>query len=533
MREQVVIGLFGSSLDRGGRKRWQRWRPTLSLLNHEDFLVNRLELLVDEHAMDEAGRMVVDAAVVSPETAVRLHPVHFNNPWDLGEVYGTLQDFATDYPFEPEQEDYLVHITTGTHVCQIVLFLLTEAGYFPGKLLQASPPEDRASAEPGSIHIIDLDLSKYDRLATRFEKEAMEGLAFLKSGIDTRNAAFNQIMAQIEQVAIASRAPILLMGPTGAGKSRLAKRIYALKQQRKQVDGRFVAVNCATLRGDAAMATLFGHTRGAFTGAMRERPGLLRAADGGVLFLDEIGTLGADEQAMLLQALEDKRFMPVGSDQDVHSDFQLIAGTNAALWEQVQAGTFREDLLARINLWTYHLPPLRERKEDLEPNIAYELDQLEREQQRRISFNREAFSRFLQFAKGPQGLWRANFRDLNACLTRMATLAPGGRIRLEDVEAEINRLTRQWHQASHQSHETVDLNTYFDPQQLAAIDLFDQAQLNTVLAVCARCRTLAEAGRELFAASRLKKRQANDSDRLRKYLAKFDLEPTAVLNGRV
>ena len=121
------------------------------------------------------------------------------------------------------------------------------------------------------------------------------------------------MIEQIERVAIASRAPLLLTGPTGAGKSQLARRIFELKKARRQVAGEFVEVNCATLRGDGAMSALFGHVTGAFTGAVEDRPGLLRTADGGVLFLDEIGELGLDEQAMLLRALEEKTFLPVGA----------------------------------------------------------------------------------------------------------------------------------------------------------------------------------------------------------------------------
>lgn len=156
-----------------------------------------------------------------------------------------------------------------------------------------------------------------------------------------------------------ARRALLLTGPTGAGKSRLARRIFDLKKLRHAVAGNFVEVNCATLRGDGAMSTLFGHVKGAFTGAITERQGLLRSADGGVLFLDEIGELGLDEQAMLLRAVEDKAFLPLGSDREVQSAFQLIAGTNRDLLVSVRNGRFREDLLARINLWTFRLPGTR------------------------------------------------------------------------------------------------------------------------------------------------------------------------------
>lgn len=146
-------------------------------------------------------------------------------------------------------------------------------------------------------------------IASRFAEERQQTLDFLKSGIATRNPHFNRMIEQIEKVAIKSRAPILLNGPTGAGKSFLARRIFELKQARHQFSGAFVEMNCATLRGDTAMSTLFGHVKGAFTGARESREGLLRSANGGMLFLDEIGELGADEQAMLLKAIEEKTFI--------------------------------------------------------------------------------------------------------------------------------------------------------------------------------------------------------------------------------
>ena len=176
------------------------------------------------------------------------------------------------------------------------------------------------------------------------------------------------------------------------------------------------------------MSTLFGHVRGSFTGALRDRPGLLRAADGGVLFLDEIGELGPDEQAALLRAIEDKQFLPLGADREVRSDFQLIAGTNADLPAAVRRGRFREDLLARINLWTFRLPGLRERPEDIEPNLDHELANCDAVTGVRVSMSKEARARFLAFATSAEAIWPGNFRDFNGALLRMATLAPGGRI---------------------------------------------------------------------------------------------------------
>ncbi len=213
-----------------------------------------------------------DIRHVSPETDVRLHPDTTSDPWDFESVYAHLHDFARAYPFDPEAEDYLVHITTGSHVAQICLFLLTESRHIPGRLVQTSPPRRTRAIAPGGYQIIDLDLSRYDRIATRFAKDELDERTMLTSGIGTRNASFEALVTQLDRVATRSAAPVLLLGPTGAGKSRMARRIYDLKKARRLVRGPFVEINCATIRGDAAMSALFGHVRGAFTGALPRSP---------------------------------------------------------------------------------------------------------------------------------------------------------------------------------------------------------------------------------------------------------------------
>ncbi len=526
-KPNIAIGLLGSVLDWGKRKtRWNKWRPTVALCMHEDLPIHRLELLVQKKFIELGNQVVEDIQEISPQTQVRLHEVVMEDPWDFEEVYGSLHDFARSYPFEPETTNYLIHITTGTHVAQTCMFLLTESHHFPAKLIQVSPPlrtqdEDRIK---GKYRVIDLDLSKYDRIASRFQAEQQESLSFLKSGIETLNPEFNALIERIESVAMESKAPILLIGPTGAGKSKLAKRIFELKKVRRQITGNFVEVNCATLRGDASMSALFGHKKGAFTGALQDRAGLLRAAHNGILFLDEIGELGVDEQAMLLRAIEEKTFLPMGSDQETSSDFQLIAGTNRNLSKDVQTGRFREDLLARINLWTFYLPGLRERPEDIAPNLDYELEQLSQQTGKHATFNKEAKERFLRFAVSGAALWKANFRDLNAAVVRLGTLARGGRITTELVEEEIERLRLSWNPTQNTGSKSIDLDRWLSSEDLEQLDLFDQIQLKAVLEVCLQSNTLAEAGRQLFSVSRKQQKNTNDSDRLRKYLKRFGLQ---------
>ncbi len=525
-RKLVMIGLPGTRLDNGqGPLRWEKWRPTVALGQHEDLRIDRFELLHLPKHQELAEHLQDDLRLVSPETEVRLHAVHYGDPWDFEGVYEALHTFARAYPFDTDHEDYLVHITTGTHVAQICMFLLTEARFFPARLLQASPPERSQHVGPGDYRIIDLDLSRYDRLASRFAQDTQEARSFLKAGIETRNERFNRLIEQIERVAIASRAPILLTGPTGAGKTHLARRIFELKKSRRQVSGDYVEVNCATLRGDAAMSALFGHRKGAFTGAISDRPGLLRAADKGLLFLDEIGELGLDEQAMLLRAIESGVFLPVGSDKEVHSEFQLIAGTNRDLRAEVVKGRFREDLLARIDLWTFELPGLRDRLEDIEPNLRYELDHYARKNDSLVTFNKEARHRFIKRATAPDAAWRGNFRDLNAAITRMATLAQGGRITPEVVDEEFERLQRAWRRDADTPTAQADALLVRLIGQVAAdhLDRFDRVQLADVITVCRASNTLSDAGRALFAVSRTQKTSSNDADRLRKYLSRFNI----------
>ncbi len=519
--KNIIFSFLGTTLDshHRGADRWRFWRPSVALAMQEDLHFDEYHIWYTSRFQPLMESVSHDIRLCSPDTEVVPELLELRDPWDFEEVYGRLYDFCRQRHFVPEENNYFIHITTGTHVAQICLFLLNESHHLPGRLVQTQPSH---AAEPGrgKYTLIDLDLSRYDLLAKRFAVERQNDLAFLKSGIETRNKRFNTLIETIERVAVRSREPILLTGATGAGKSRLAKKIYELKRLNGQLTGAFVDVNCATLRGDQAMATLFGHTRGAFTGAVRERPGLLKTADGGMLFLDEIGELGVDEQAMLLRAIEEKTFLPLGADQEVSSSFQLICGTNRDLEGDVAAGKFRDDLYQRINLWQFRLPSLAERTEDIEPNVEYELEQFSRKSGQRVTFNREAWQRFMAFAG--RHAWRGNFRELNAVITRLATLAPGGRIDLPTVNAEISQAEAASAAPPSEAQDTL-LAALLGDDYAERYDRFELVQLQEVLRVCAASRSLSEAGRRLFAVSRLAKKSSNDADRLSRYLLHYGL----------
>lgn len=222
---------------------------------------------------------------------------------------------------------------------------------------------------------------------------------------------------------------------------------------------------------------------------------------------------------MLLHAIETGRFLPLGADDEVQSCFQLLVGTHRDLRQRVRDGRFREDLLARIDLWQFRLPGLAERREDIEPNLDFELAQISARTGRRVELRPAARARFLRFAESAEARWQGNFRDLNAAVVRMATLAQSGWIGDAEVVAEIERLRQRWSDAAADDGLAALLG-----EQADTLDRFDRVQLAEVVRVCRQSASLAAAGRALFAASLAKRTSRNDSDRLRKYLQRFGLQ---------
>ena len=509
----VVIGFLGTKMDSGARPdRWNRWRPTVNLCQQDDFHVDRLELLTEPTYTRIAKTVAADIALVSPDTDVRIVDMPIDNPWDLEEVYGALFDFADLYPWQRDRERYFMHITTGTHVAQICQFLLTEARFIPGEILQLSPPRRGQSPNhPGQRSVIDLDLSRYDALANRFSARVEADRDSLTDGLSTRNARFAKTLADVTRVATRSRDAVLLTGPHGAGKSGLAQRIHDLRRRRHLADGPFVEVSAESL-GEEALPALFGRRRG---GGFSARDGLLASARCGTLFLDDIECLSAPAQARLSAWAASGRYRPVGSDAEETVPLQLIAGSTLPPHEL--ATRLRPDLLARLNQWHFALPPLSERAEDLPDQITAQMVRESSRAGRKVSFNAEALKRYRQGLSDLSAL-SGNFHDLNASLSRLALMADGARITVEDVEAELPRLS----QGTDDNSDTVLLHEVLG-ERAAGIDPFDRPQLALVIRTCRESRSAAEAGRKLFAVSREARTTQNDGDRVAKYLKRFGL----------
>lgn len=242
------------------------------------------------------------------------------------------------------------------------------------------------------------------------------------------SSVMQSVFDTIRQVA-PSRATVLIQGESGTGKELVAHAVHRLSPR---VDNPFIAVHCAALADTLLESELFGHERGAFTGATETRKGRFELADGGTLFLDEIGEIEPATQVKLLRVLEERNFERVGGMQKIEVDTRLLAATNRDLRQMVEEGTFREDLFFRLNVVQVTLPPLRRRREDIPMLLHHFLKEFREENAKELDgFTAEALDSLTQYA------WPGNIRELRNVMERMVVLSRGDKLSLRDVPLEI------------------------------------------------------------------------------------------------
>lgn len=241
------------------------------------------------------------------------------------------------------------------------------------------------------------------------------------------SAIMQDVFASIRKVA-SSTAPVLILGKSGTGKEMAARAIH---QRSRCKDGPFVAINCNAIPETLMESELFGHEKGAFTGANAQRKGLIESASGGTLFLDEIGEMPAPIQVKMLRFLQEKTFQRVGGRQEIQSDVRIVAATNAGLKDMVAAGTFREDLFFRLAVVVINLPPLRERGDDVILVARQMLDSFAKQNGKRsLSFAPDCVRAMLKHT------WPGNIRELQNRVQRAVIMADGKRITVSDMELE-------------------------------------------------------------------------------------------------
>lgn len=262
-----------------------------------------------------------------------------------------------------------------------------------------------------------------EQLDERFGMENMIG----------QSPALREVFDTVRQVA-SSRANVLITGETGTGKELVAQAVHRLSPR---VNGPFITVHCAALSPTLLESELFGHEKGAFTGATDRRPGRFERADGGTIFLDEIGEIDASVQVKILRVIEQRNFERVGGRETLETDARLIAATNKDLEEMVREGTFREDLFYRLNVVTIQLPPLRERREDIPLLVRKFLAEFNKENQKEIEgLTTDAMAALMDYH------WPGNIRELRNAVERMVVLARQDRLTVRDLPPTVRPATK-------------------------------------------------------------------------------------------
>lgn len=347
---------------------------------------------------------------------VHVLEMNLDDPTNYQDIFSGLRAHLHRIIEDLTPARFFVAVASGTphmHACWV---LLTASGEIPGRILHVRPPRFVTKEHP---LVTEVDLSSPEFPTVRFqgaplpvqESQIDVDSVRVQLGIVGGHPAMQRCL-EISAMLAPSQAPVLIFGETGTGKELFARYIHKLSGR----PGAFVAVNCAAIPEDLVESMLFGHKKGAFTGAIENQAGKFDTADRGTLFLDELGELPLPVQAKLLRVLQDGLVEPIGQAKAHKVDVRTVGATNHDLRRLVRQGKFREDLYYRLNVGEIELPPLRERRSDIPQLALYILDRLNDSLRRPKRLSTEALSRLQSHN------WSGNVRDLENVIERSVRL---------------------------------------------------------------------------------------------------------------
>ncbi|GAB6064749.1 sigma-54 interaction domain-containing protein [Deferrisoma palaeochoriense] len=390
-------------------------------------------LLLNNYPEEEAGGYV-RWLQARTSALLTLRQVTLTRPTEFGKIYEAATQALSDFLEKISPPPTLAfHLSPGTPAMAAVWIILAKTR-FPAELIESSPQEGvRTVSFPFDISadflpdLLERSDRKLERLSEGLPPEAPEF-----SDIIHRSTVMKRLIAKARRVAPRS-VSVVIEGESGTGKELLARAIHKASPRR---DMPFVAINCGAIPSELVEAELFGHEKGAFTGASRARKGYFEEAQGGTLFLDEVGELPPAAQVKLLRALQEKEIVRVGSSKPIPVDVRVIAATNRSLMDEVAAGRFRSDLFYRLAVVILRLPPLRDRKGDVSLLVEHLLENINNENANDPAYRRKKLS------AGAKKLllahtWPGNVRELLNTLHRAAIWATGSTIDEEDVREAI------------------------------------------------------------------------------------------------
>lgn len=412
-------GLIGQEDQRG---------PILSLVAEEAF--DRIILFSTPATEDITLATRKELKLIVPTAETEIRNVPLSDPTDYRDILTQLKSHLHSILNEQPDASFFIAVASGTPQMHASWVLLAASGEIPAKILHVRPP--RFVTKDQSI-VSEVDLSSDEFPSIRARISAPEGM------VDTNGPDLALAVRQLNivgdhtsirkalEVAAAlatSDAPILIRGETGTGKELFARLVHLLSGRPKD---RFVAINCAAIPEDLVESILFGHCKGAFTGALRDQQGKFDLANGGTLFLDELAELPLPAQAKLLRILQDGMVEPVGADGPHEVDVRVVAATNRDVAKAIKTKEFREDLYYRLNVGEVMLPPLRDRRSDI-PKLALQvLDRVNATIRSPKRLSQDALSRLQSHP------WPGNVRDLQNVIERSVRLCRTQVLNAEDL----------------------------------------------------------------------------------------------------
>jgi len=421
----ILVSWIGNADIDGGRETHLAG-PLVSVLKSRNFdSVYLLYNQADSNVAVLASRLEAELSVtVSLQKASLQSPIHF------ADIYKALDALLAEVVREHPDSPIYIQLTSGTPAMTAVSILTGKTKYRV-KFLQSS-------LEQG-VQQIDLPFDIAADFLPYVTEIQDEHLANLMAAQAPSTAAFDHIITQNPQMqrlkeraaVLAMRdVPVLIHGETGTGKEIFARAIH---NSCARADKPFLCLNCGAIPAELVDSTLFGHVKGAFTGAVAAKQGVFAEADGGTLFLDEFGELPLEAQVRLLRVLQDGSFLPVGSATEQQVDVRIIAATNKNLIEEVAEGRFREDLFYRVAIGVITLPPLRERIGDIWLLAEYLMEKINNDAVGQIGYKDKNLS---VGAKKVilNHLWPGNIRDLHATLLRASLWGGGDQILADDIK---------------------------------------------------------------------------------------------------
>ena len=391
--------------------------PVLRLLEETDVEYRHVRLLTSAVGEPPARRLMAEIMARGSAADLRILPI--TDPSDHGQIFAALHGITEGLPAIPLD----VCLSDGTPQMQTVWVIMVEAGLLPARMLQVIPPAFVPSVHPRFIREVRLDIDGFPEIRALREEVVRLRAAGRRRAIVGESPAMNELLRRLQRVA-RSDVPVLVEGETGTGKELAARAVH---EASRRAGGPFVAESCGAFAEGVLASELFGHEKGAFTGAQARRRGLFEQADGGTLFLDEVGEMSPRVQVMLLRVLQEGTLRRVGSERPIEVDVRVIAATHRDLRQMIARGEFREDLYYRLSGTTLRIPPLRERTGDLERLVASVLDELGGPR----PWPTAAAWRHLQRYR-----WPGNVRQLRAEVVRWTVFCEH-EVRVEDLSPEL------------------------------------------------------------------------------------------------